>query len=55
LFKEFDHEDIEVLTFNNIKTAMARMGKDISENEIEQMLYEQKVPKDGYISFEKFR
>jgi len=35
LFKEFDHEDIEVLTIHNIKGAMKRMGKDITNEEIE--------------------
>lgn len=35
LFKEFDHEDIDVLTIHNIKGAMRRMGKDITNEEIE--------------------
>ncbi|CDW90587.1 protein kinase domain containing protein [Stylonychia lemnae] len=55
LFKEFDHEDIEVLTIHNIKGAMKRMGKDITNEEIEHMLSEHNVPKDGFIDFEKFK
>lgn len=55
LFKEFDHEDIEILTIHNIKGAMRRMGKDITNEEIEQMLSEHKVPKDSYIDFNKFK
>lgn len=35
LFKEFDHEDIDKLTIYNIKGAMRRMGKDITNEEIE--------------------
>lgn len=47
LFKEFDHEDIEVLTSHNIKGAMKRMGKDITNEDIEIMLNEHHVSKDG--------
>ena len=31
------------------------MGKDISLDEIESMLSEHKIPKDGYINFEQFK
>jgi calcium-dependent protein kinase len=55
LFKEFDHEDIEVLTIHNIKGAFLRMGNDVSIQEIESMLSEHKVPKDGFIDFEQFK
>ena len=55
LFKEFDHEDIEVLTRHNIKGAMKRMGREISDIDIEQMLTEHNIPTDGFIDFEKFK
>eukprot|EP00347_Sterkiella_histriomuscorum_P008716 403344026 len=55
LFKEFDHEDIDVLTTHNIKGAMRRMGKDITNEEIEQMLKEHEIPSNGQIDFEKFK
>lgn len=35
LFKEFDHQDINVLTINNIKVALRRMGRDLSIFSIE--------------------
>jgi hypothetical protein len=31
LFKEFDHKDINVLTVENIKVAMRRMGKELTK------------------------
>ena len=40
------------LTINNIKGAMRRMGKDITNDDIELMLSEHQVPKDGYIDFD---
>ena len=52
LFKEFDHEDIEVLTIHNIKGAMLRMGKEVTIEDIEGMLSELNIPKDGNIDFE---
>ena len=55
MFKEFDYEDIDVLTFNNIKAAMARMGREVNETEIEQMLKEHRIAKDGYITFDQFK
>jgi calcium-dependent protein kinase len=55
LFKEFDHEDIDVLTIHNIKGAFLRMGKHITDEEIEAMLSEHKIAKDGFIDFEHFK
>ena len=55
LFKEFDHEDIEVLTIHNLKGAFLRMGKQVTLEEIEAMLSEYNVPKEGQISFDQFK
>ena len=55
LFKEFDHEDIDVLTKHNIKGAFLRMGRNITDEDIEQMLSEHKIEKEGYIDFEHFK
>lgn len=52
LFKEFDHVDINFLTLINIKVAMRRMGKLMELTEIEGMLKEHNIEKDGGINFE---
>ena len=51
LFKEFDHENIDVLTSINIRAALRRMGKEMSNEEIEEMLLEHNVAKNGFIDF----
>jgi Ca2+-binding EF-hand superfamily protein len=51
LFKEFDHEGIDVLTISNIKLAMRRMGKIYKNEDVEAMLDEHNIPRDGNITF----
>lgn len=56
LFKEFDHQNIDVLTTDNIQQAMIRMGKELSSSEIEKLMQEVKelTGNIGKIDFKQF-
>ena len=59
LFKDFDHQNIEMLTVTNLTASLTRMGKDITIQQVEQIIQELNLPtsSDGElkISFKDFK
>ena len=55
LFKELDHQNIDILTEQNLKESFRRMGKEFSEEELQQMMSESGVDNADGIGFEDFK
>ena len=55
IFRHFDIDDTEYISRDNIVDAMRRMGKNLTEEEVDESLKLHDVKKDGQISFEEFR
>lgn len=53
-FHHFDVDNTGFITTKNLKEAMTRSAKHMSEEEIERMILETQYSKDGKISFEDF-
>ena len=53
-FKYFDVNDSNVITWENLREAMARGGRKIPESELKAMIHEFDQTNDGKISFEEF-
>lgn len=55
LFKYFDTDNSGFITPGNLKEAFAKSGKAISTQEIQHILDEHDIEKNGIISFAEFR
>lgn len=40
LYKDFDHQDIEMLTIQNLTASLTRMGKDVTLAQVETIIRE---------------
>ena len=55
LFKHFDTDDSGYITPENIREAMEKAGKKISDTEMKEVMREHDIEKNGLISFEEFK
>ena len=55
IFKHFDVDDTEYISKENISEAFHKMGKKISNEEIDAAIGVHDIKNDGKISFEEFR
>ena len=55
LFKQFDTDDSNVITADNILAAMEKWGRKISEQEVKELLEMHDINRNGSISFEEFK
>ena len=55
IFKRFDIDNRDYISKPNIVEAMKKLGKEISDVEIEEALKEHDVTLDGKISFDEFK
>ena len=55
MFKHFDVDDTGFISKDNINKAMSKMGKEVSEEEVEAMMATHDLKKDGQLSFEEFK
>ena len=53
-FKFFDKEENILININELKNIMLSVGKNISEEELNDMLKEADIDMDGYINYEEF-
>ena len=53
-FKFFDKEGNGLININELKNIMLSVGKNISEEELNDMLKEADIVMDGYINYEEF-
>lgn len=51
----FDIDDTGYITKDNLVKVFERLGKNISENDIEGMIKEADFGKDGMVSFSEFK
>lgn len=54
LFKHFDTDGSDYLTPDNIIEAMAKVGKTITKEEIDEIMKEHDLAKNGKITFDEF-
>jgi len=55
LFKHFDTDNSNYITQENIKEALSKIGQSVSEDQIQEMILQHDITKDGQISFEEFK
>ena len=55
IFKQFDIENKNQITAENIRDAMTKLGKEVSDLEIEEIMRKHDVSGDKAISFEEFK
>jgi Ca2+-binding EF-hand superfamily protein len=55
LFKHFDVDNSDYITPDNIKEALKKVGKSISDKEISEVLQHHDLEKNGKISFDEFK
>ncbi len=55
LFKQFDVDNTDSITVQNIRDAMAKLGKAISEAELAEIMQKHDVSGDQEISFAEFK
>ena len=56
MFKDFDHQDIDVLTVQNLTASLTRMGKEITMQQVESIIKELNLPgPDLKIDFANFK
>ena len=53
-FKTFDKEGNGLINLNELKHVMLKVGKNLSESEIDEMLKDADIDMDGFINFEEF-
>ena len=53
-FKVFDKDGNGLINLNELKHIMLKVGNNISESEIDQMLNEADIDMDGFINYEEF-
>ena len=55
IFKHFDVDDTNFISRENIVKAMEKLGKEITEDEINEAIQKHDIQQDGQISFEEFK
>ena len=55
LFKQFDTDNTDYITADNIYDAFQKMGREISRQEVETIMAKHDILKDGRISFAEFK
>ena len=55
LFQQFDTDNSGVITRDNIVAAMQKMGHSINQAELDQIMAQHDIEKNGIISFKEFR
>ena len=55
LFKHFDTDNTNYITHGNLKEALAHSGKEVYDFEVEEMIKDHDIEKNGKISFKEFR
>ena len=53
-FKIFDKEGNGLINLDELKHIMLKVGKNLSESEIDEMLKEADIDMDGFINYEEF-
>ena len=53
-FKIFDKEGNGLINLNELKNIMLKVGKNLSESEIDEMLRDADIDMDGFINYEEF-
>jgi len=55
LFKHFDTDDSGFITPENIREAFGKVGKNLSDKDINDIIENHDIEKNGMISFEEFK
>jgi calcium-dependent protein kinase len=55
LFRQFDVDNNNEITIDNIKDAMAKLGKDISNEELEEIMKRHDYSGDRALSIDEFK
>lgn len=55
MFKQFDLDGNNLITGDEIRSALAKMGKDISNDEIEHIMAKHDFSGDKQISLDEFK
>lgn len=55
LFRQFDVDGNNEITMDNIKDAMAKLGREISEQEIEEIMRRHDYSGDKALSIDEFK
>lgn len=55
LFKQFDVEDKNEISGQNIRDAMTKMGREVSDKELDEIMKRHDITGDKAISFEEFK
>lgn len=55
VFNQFDTDNSNKITEENIYLAMQKLGQEISKEEIHEMMVKHDQTKDGMLSFEEFK
>lgn len=55
LFKQFDIDNKDEITSENIKAAMSKLGKQISDEELDEIMRKHDVSGDRAISLDEFK
>ena len=55
IFKHFDVDDTDYISRENILEAMVKLGKDMTEEEINEAFLMHDITHDGKMSFEEFK
>jgi len=55
IFKQFDIDESKSITRKNIKDAFSKLGKEISDSELDKIMKEHDTSNDGSLQFDEFR
>lgn len=56
MYKDFDHQNIEMLTVPNLTAGLTRMGKDMTQKQVEALIREVQQPhQEPSIDFSSFK
>lgn len=55
LFSQFDIDDSNFITKQNIKDAFTKLGREMSDKDVDQIIREHDIAGDKQISFEEFK
>ena len=55
IFKSFDTDGSGYITKSNIVTAMNKIGRDITQEDIDEIMNEHDIEKNGVITFLEFK
>lgn len=55
LYRQFDVDGNDKITRENIKDAMFKLGKEITDQDVDQIMNKHDANKDGFLSMEEFK